>query len=683
MKVCSIDFEYFGSENKDPTLVSCALSTSDDGFSDNFWLLDSDVSKALLVEVLLRLRETHVILCFNAIAEGRCFLALGLDVTEFKWIDLYCEWKMITNHCHKFQYGRQLIKGKEVFTKPPKNKWDRTEEDNEHISSSKVEHNLGSAVFRMLNKRIDTERKNRVRDIIISGDKKLINKSKKEIIEYGESDIEHLHALLLQFQKAYKHLFKDHREVLKGMKEEMLFRGDYSARTAIIERLGQPIDYDKLKNLSNNVNSILMECQRDINRQFQNVKPFVFSKKDMKFVWKKKNTKEHLQTILTKDQLENWTQTDEGAMSLALDAFTKFFDFKHSYPEGNFGAQMVRFLKLKQSISGFSPTSKNSYWDSVGTDKRSRPFLNIYGSQSARNQPKATGFLFLKPAWMRSLMVPPSGECIIGIDYGSQEFLLGGLLSEDLEMIKAYHSGDPYLYFGKKYGVIPEDGTKSSHPIERYEMKQTVLSIQYKMGATGLANSLTQKGTREYTKEEAQDFIDGFNSVFNGYAEWCNDILYTYEIDGYMKLPCGWVMFGDNDNWRSVMNFPVQGTAQSILKLAIKKAQDRGLNVIQSLHDAVYIEHKINDWENGVENLWVAMDEAFKHYFKGSSMEKYARCRMDADIWSPQVSEHFGETDNLEVKYKMQSMYVDERATDEFERFSKYITKDMSVIEDL
>jgi hypothetical protein len=663
-------------------MVSCALKLSNQEDIHSFWLLDSPVSKGILHTLLYKIKDTHVIVCFNAIAEGRCFLALGLDVRDFTWIDLYCEWKMLTNHCHKFQYGRQLIKGKEVFTKPPKNKWDRTEEDNEAISSSKAEHNLGSAVFKLLNKRIDNERKNRVRHVIISGDLDLIEEHRDEIIEYNESDIEHLPKLLNQVQKAYKFLFKNNREILKGMKSEMLFRGDYSARTAIIERLGQPIDYDRLKNLSSNVNNILMECQRDINKQFPDLKPFKFNKREMRFNWKQKDTKEYLEKNLTRSQLEGWLKTDSGAMSLKLDAFTKYFDFKHEYPEGNFGAQMVRFLKLRQSLNGFSPASKNSFWDTVGTDKRSRPFLNIYGSQAGRNQPKATGFLFLKPAWMRSLMVPSPGNCVIGIDYGSQEFLLGGLLSGDREMIDAYHSGDPYLYFGKKYEAIPQTGTKQSHPVERYEMKQTVLSIQYKMGAIGLANSLSQKGNREYTKEEAQDFIDGFNSIFHKYAEWCEDIRYTYEVEEFIKLPCGWVMFGDNDNFRSIMNMPVQGTASTILRYAIRNAQDRKLAVIQSLHDALYTEAPINNWEYHVDQLYIAMDEAFREVFKDDENLDYANCRMDADVWSPEMEEGKGKTP-LGVSYKIQKMYVDERATNEFERFGKYLNKDMSVLEDL
>ena len=38
-----------------------------------------------------------------------------------------------------------------------------------------------------------------------------------------------------------------------------------------------------------------------------------------------------------------------------------------------------------------------------------------------------------------------------------------------------------------------------------------------------------------------------------------------YQKAGYIKLPCGWYMWGDNDNMRSVGNCPIQGFGGSII----------------------------------------------------------------------------------------------------------------------
>ena len=103
--------------------------------------------------------------------------------------------------------------------------------------------------------------------------------------------------------------------------------------------------------------------------------------------------------------------------------------------------------------------------------------MNIYGAQSSRSQPAATGFLFLKPAWMRSLCQPNRGRAIASFDYGSQEFLISALVSKDKNMLWAYASGDVYLALAKLAGAVPQDGTKSEYKAERDLFKATTLGI--------------------------------------------------------------------------------------------------------------------------------------------------------------------------------------------------------------
>lgn len=42
-------------------------------------------------------------------------------------------------------------------------------------------------------------------------------------------------------------------------------------------------------------------------------------------------------------------------------------------------------------------------------------------------------------------------------------------------MLKAYHSGDPYLYFAKLAGAVPKDGTKEEYSRERNLFKSTCI----------------------------------------------------------------------------------------------------------------------------------------------------------------------------------------------------------------
>ena len=299
---------------------------------------------------------------------------------------------------------------------------------------------------------------------------------------------------------------------MKTLEDDMIYRGSYAALTAIRESKGYPIDYDKARNFSKNIPLILDECMREINSLFPQIKPFKWDKLENKFKWNQKSTREWIEK-----NYDDWDRTDEternpnGQISLALESWKRKFPFKHEYPKDNFGAQMVRYLKLKQALSGFNAgKGGKSFWDAVGSDKRVRPYMNIYGAQSGRSQPASSSFLFLKPAWCRALMMPAKGKAIVSIDYGSEEFFLSALMSKDANMIKSYLSGDVYLEFAKLSGMVPKDATKATHKYERDLAKSTVLGLSYKMSKYGLANKLTQDLGRNFSVDDAEDLIEKF-----------------------------------------------------------------------------------------------------------------------------------------------------------------------------
>jgi DNA polymerase I-like protein with 3'-5' exonuclease and polymerase domains len=300
-------------------------------------------------------------------------------------------------------------------------------------------------------------------------------------------------------------------------------------------------------------------------------------------------------------------------------------------------------------------SKRRSFWEVVGDDHRVRPYFGIYGAQSARSQPAATGFLPLKANWMRAFIQPPKGRAIVGIDYGSQEFLISALLSEDEEMIKAYESGDPYMYFAKLDGAIPWDGTKEEYSNERSIYKTVTLGISYLMGARSLAFKLTQELGKEYTEDDAQDLINRFYDAFPDFAEWQRDHIESYYDAGVfakVKLPCGWYMWADNPNRKSVGNVPIQGFGSSIMRKSVALAQDRGLDVIYTLHDAIYVEYDSDDKE-AVEKLRISMDEGFRHYFP-DHLKSRATCRLDVFTWS----KDFEEPNNIYIDKKGENDYL-------------------------
>ena len=666
MKTCFLDFEYNGTTEKNLNVLCVAFKLYDgDDYirGDSLWLKDEDNLEEFKT-LMEDLRDKQYVLVAYAVqAEASALLSLGINPLHYLWIDLYLEYRCLLNHNHEYMYGKQLIKGKEVYTKPPIPKYLRTEQDEKTASSAKPEHTLAAACYKLLNKKIDTEHKDTMRQLIIAGGP-FSEEQKENILDYCYEDVAPLRRLLAKFGEFYKkNLSPEHRATLK---EDLHRRGEYAARTAIMERFGYPFDFEATKNFSSSVSSILFDLSEEINNLFPDIQPFLQNKKGDKFIRKEKNIRKWIES----QGIENWKKTDTGRPSLSLEAFTDHFDYRHAYPDDCFGAQMVRFLKTKQSLAGFVENpKKKSFWDSVGSDRRVRPFYGIYGSQSSRSQPSSTSFIPLKTAWMRVLLQPNPGRAICGIDYSQQEFLIAGLLSRDMNMLDAYDSGDVYLYTGKLDGIIPQEATKTTHGDLRDKFKSTVLGIQYQMGPAGLALKLTKDTGKEHTYEEAEDLIESFNSSYPDYEEWRTEIVRQYQCDGYLRLPCGWVMWGDNENFRSVANCPIQGFGASVMRKAVAMAQNMGLDVLYTLHDAIYIEFDSDKLENSVATLRYAMGEAFKYYLDDDVKDR-GNIRMDEHVWSPDYVE--GEKIS---GIKVHNKHIDPRSINDYVNFRSYFSK--------
>lgn len=664
-----IDFEYNSTREEKLNVVCCSLQV-EGGQLENYWLHDGSNRLSFLgrIEDL----KDYTFVAYNVVAEAGAFLSLGLNPLDYKWIDLYLEYRQLLNHNHKLMYGKQLIQGRKKTTKPPPaNKWDITEDQKKILDMSKPEFNLASACYKLLEVEIDTVFKNDTRQLIISAPKRFTDEQRATILEYCASDIKYLPELLKAMVREYRELFRREPELLSSLKAEMLLRAEYSCRTAIIERKGYPIDLEATRAFSDSVPSLLFELQTEINLLFPTIRPFELDKK-YNYTWKQERTREWVRTHIKRTGA-SWRQTDKGSLSLSLDAFKDHFNYSHNYPKDNFGAQMVRYLSFKQQLNGFSPTSKNSFWDYVGSDDRARAYFGIYGSQSSRSQPKATGFLFLKSAWMRALCVPPRGRMMIGIDFGSQEFLLGALISGDDNMRKAYESGDPYLYFAKLAGAVPWDGTKEEYKVQRNLFKSTVLGLSYKMGYRLLAQKLTEDMGHTISEFQAEKLLNQFNRAFPKYAKYGPLSLAEYNKRGFLKIPCGWSLLGDNKNDKSIQNFPIQGFGASIMRKAVQLAQDKGLDIVLTLHDALYAECDLGDFK-AVQTLAECMDEAFRFYFP-DHVKPLATVRLEADVWSPELEDGY-KTLTYANKYELptvvKSIYIDPRAKVEYEKFSKY-----------
>lgn len=473
-----IDFEFNQTKEKKLNVICAAWEVWEDGqFMERFstWFDTAQDVVDFQVEMEALRDEGYIFVAYAVIAEAGSFYSLGIHPFKYmKWIDLYLEYRMLLNHNHKYAYGWQLLNGKKRFTLPPKPKWKRTKEDDG--KSAPPEYGLAAACFKILNVFVDTDHKNEMRDLIIAGGP-FTARDKKAILDYCESDVKYLSKLHHGIKKS----------ITKGLapydkysyEKDAVRRGDYAARSAYMERIGHPIDYEGAKNFGSHVATILFEVAREISEAFPEVRPFIFNAKKGVFQKKEKNIRRWIMERHTlPDGHLDWEKTETGKASLSLDAFKAHYPYTDEFPEDSFGAQMVRFLRTQKAMNGFQPPrgKKRTFWDSVGSDKWVRPYMGIYGAQSARSQPAATGFIPLKAKWMRVLLQPPPGLCYISVDWSSQEFLIGGLLSGDRNMIDAYQSGDPYMATAILAGAAPKDATKKTHPLIRDKFKSTCLA---------------------------------------------------------------------------------------------------------------------------------------------------------------------------------------------------------------
>jgi DNA polymerase I-like protein with 3'-5' exonuclease and polymerase domains len=653
-------------------LVCCSLKVKDKVF--NYWLQTPEEKQRLKTHLLDLRSHGYVLVCFNAVAEARAIMSLGIDIRKFKWIDIQAEYKMMLNHNHKFEYGKQYIDGVYKTTTPPKNKYSMTEDDKMRADASKPQRNLLACTYKLLGVEVDKKYKDKMRDLILTKDWDLINKNKQEILDYCSGDIEELIELWSKIKDFYRDFFS--RKPEEVLMSEVYWRGETVARTGIMEREGYPINRKKLTNLSLNAPKIMKEIMEDINSQFDWE---VFGEAKNKIGYKQ-NQKDWREFISKSEYADNWRMTDpssrhpKGQLSLSLNAFTDKFSYRHDYPRGNFYAQAIRFLKTKQTLNGLTPSAssvakKETIFDNIGSDGRVRAFLNPYGSQSARYQPAAKSFMFLKPSWTRGIVEPNKGKAIIGIDYKSEEALIGALNSNDLAMIEAYKSGDVYFDYAKRAGAVPHDGIRSDYEDIRDLFKSTYLGISYLMGPVALAKKLTADTGKIYTKEDAQKLIKLFYEAYPVYKQYLDDVAYTYEVRGYMKLSDGWTMFGDNDNYRSYSNYPIQGAGSVILRKAIELAQDAGLKIVFPLHDALYAETEAFDYK-AIDTLAMCMEKAFKETYPDNPNAHLIR--LDIDTWSPDYEE--GSMSTEQDRYvNVKREYIDPRGKIEYEMYKKYM----------
>jgi hypothetical protein len=301
-----------------------------------------------------------------------------------------------------------------------------------------------------------------------------------------------------------------------------------------------------------------------------------------------------------------WPRLPSG--ELALDDGT-FRDMAASHPE----LQPLRQLRQALAMLHLADLP-------VGPDGRNRCLLSPFGTITGRCAPSTTRFIFGRPAWMRSLIRPEPGRALAYIDWASQEYGIGAVLSGDTAMTADYAAGDPYLGFAKRIGLVPTGATKQTHRAERDMVKAVILGTQYGMGEQALAVRIGKPVAH------ARDLLRAHRSTYQRFWEWSDAAVNVALFRGRLWTRYGWQTHtGADPNPRSLANFSCQGNAADMLRLAAGFACEAGVQLDATIHDAVLIESAAADIEAAIDQTRRAMDRASELVLSGF------RLRTDCD----------------------------------------------------
>jgi DNA polymerase I len=271
----------------------------------------------------------------------------------------------------------------------------------------------------------------------------------------------------------------------------------------------------------------------------------------------------------------------------------------------------------------------------AGSDNRSRTLVSPYWTKTGRNAPKddedkknrgelRSRFMFGLPASLRSLIKPEQGKVLAYIDYSQQEFFVAAVLSNDKNMIDAYRSEDPYLAFAKLAGVVPENATKKSHPVERGLFKICVLGVQYGLGAGALALKIGK------SKPYAKELLEHHKRVFKDFWKWRESMWTEACLMKEIKTKFCWrmgVTGSSNKEMLTVCNFPIQASGSDILRIACILLSEAGIKIIAPVHDAVMIEVDERDADKEIAKAQKIMEDASEIYLGAGN-----RLKTDAEI---------------------------------------------------
>lgn len=206
---------------------------------------------------------------------------------------------------------------------------------------------------------------------------------------------------------------------------------------------------------------------------------------------------------------------------------------------------------------------------------------------------------------IRKVFVPEEGYIFVDADYSQIELRVLAHLSEDENLIRAYHQAqDIHAITASEVFDTPLSEVTD---LQRRNAKAVNFGIVYGISAFGLSEDL------KISRKEASTYIEKYFATYPKVKEFLDNMVVHAKEEGYVKTMFERIRpipelkssnfmqrsFGE----RVAMNSPIQGTAADIIKIAMvrvnmrmKKANMKS-RLLMQIHDELLIEAALDEKE--------------------------------------------------------------------------------------
>lgn len=549
-----LDFEYSESKDRVTKRLVCVSIKVGRGNVVSFDLTDPRRRNLFKRYFEALCNGEYIFNCFSLDAEFNSLLHLGIDTYHLPWIDWAVEARMI------------------MLTHP------------RYLSNR---FSLLSACKKFRVKHRYKDEKTDVRDLILSKEE-YTDEEMAVIMDYCESDVEALSELVPKVVGKFN----------MTKMEERIQRGEFckACSYASFHTKGLPIDKHFLDVVYDNKDKILRGLYIKVNH-LSGLEIFRQNKDES---WTR-STKAFEIYLKSAGLFDRWEKTKTNKAATREEVFEKFLsDHKNHEVIG----ALYTAIQTKKSLSS------TDYRDIMTKDGYVKPVHFPFNQKTGRSSPKPKlGFALNLQPWMRRMIQPKEGMCLVAADWGKQEIAIAAALSDDVNYKNDYY-GDIYVETAKLCNLIPKDGDKNSHPDIRQKFKSIVLGMGYGKQEESVATDFeTIYGMSKTVAEEtARKLFVQREFRYPEYFDWINTEIKNARSFGYYKALDGWIYYTEPTTPRTrLQNLPMQSNGAAIMRRGFIRAVEMGLDVICPLHDALYINSPLGQVEEDKEKLIEAM----------------------------------------------------------------------------